>query len=122
MSMKERLIDTVGLGVALWLVGFAASIMLWGTVSPDMIGWVLFVIFLPLMLYVPYRRFRNRKESVGYYFLVSAVWALIAITFDYVFIVKMFSSTSYYKLDVFVYYTITFFAPFLIGTRYGMKS
>jgi hypothetical protein len=122
MLMKANLIDTLGLGIALWLMGFVASIMLWGIVSPDMIGWVLFAIFLPLTLYVPYRRFRKRKESVKYYLFVSATWMLIAIAFDYMFIVRLFSSTNYYKLDVFVYYAATFLAPFLIGVKYGTKS
>ena len=122
MPMKASLIDTLGLGAALWLLGFVTSLILWGSVSPDMLGWILFVIFLPLTLYVSYRRFKCRKESLGYYLLVSATWMLIAITFDYMFIVMMFSSTSYYKLDVFVYYAATFLAPLLIGIKYGMKS
>lgn len=116
---RTKLIDTLGLGFVIWLIGYIASILLWGFVSHDMLGWVLFVIFIPLMLYLPYRRFRNRKETVGYYFLVALAWLLIAVVFDYIFIVKLFDAKDYYKLDIFVYYTVTFLAPFLIGLKYG---
>jgi hypothetical protein len=120
-ATKTKLID-IGLGLLIWLIGYIASIVLWGAVSPDMLGWVLFVVFLPLMIYIPYSRFRNRKETVGYYLLMASVWVLIAVVLDYLFIVQMFNSQSYYKLDVYVYYAITFIAPFLIGTKYGVKS
>jgi len=118
-KMKTKLIDTLGLGFIIWLIGFIASIILWGFISHDILGWVLFIIFMPLMLYMPYWRFRGRRESVVYYLMVGLVWLLIAVIFDYLFIVKLFNSQDYYKLDVFVYYAVTFLAPFLIGLKYG---
>jgi uncharacterized membrane protein SirB2 len=116
---KTRLIDTIGLGFLIWLIGYIASILLWGFVSHDILGWILFVVFTPLMAYLPYRRFRSRNETAGYYFLVALVWLLIAVVFDYLFIVKLFDAKDYYKLDIFVYYTVTFLAPLLIGLKYG---
>jgi hypothetical protein len=79
---KIKLIDSVGLGFSIWLIGFISSIILWGFVPRDILGWVLFIIFIPLMLYVPYKRFRNRGETAGYYFLVALVWLFIAVVFD----------------------------------------
>lgn len=116
---RNKLIDTLGLGFLIWLIGFIASIILWGFISHDILGWVLFVIFIPLMLYMPYRRFKGRKEAAGYYFLVGLVWLIIAVVFDYIFIMKLFNAQDYYKPDVFVYYTVTFLMPFLIGLKYG---
>jgi hypothetical protein len=116
---RAKLIDMLGLGFAIWLIGYVASIILWGFVSHDILGWVLFVVFIPLMVYLPYWRFRNRKETAGYYFMVALVWLLIAVVFDYLFIVKLFNSPDYYKLDVFVYYTVTFLMPLLVGLKYG---
>ncbi len=116
---KTKLIDTLLLGFVIWLIGYIASIILYFFVPKEILGWVLFIIFTPLMLYMPYKRFRNREETAVYYFLVALVWLLIAVVFDYVFIVKLFNSQDYYKLDVFVYYAVTFLAPFLIGLKYG---
>ncbi|MFA5253424.1 MAG: hypothetical protein WC367_01990 [Methanoregula sp.] len=46
---------------------------------------------------------------------VSAfAWTVIAVVFDYLFIVLLFSAT-YYGPDVFVYYAITFLIPVCIG-------
>jgi len=116
---KTKLIDTLGLGFVIWLIGYIASILLWGFISHDILGWVIFVIFIPLMAYMPYRRFRSRKETAGYYLLVALAWLLIALVFDYLFIVKLFDAKDYYKLDIFVYYAVTFLAPLLIGLKYG---
>jgi cation transport ATPase len=118
-ATKTKLIDTLGLGFVIWLVGYAASIILFFFIPKDILGWVLFVIFTPLLLYMPYRRFNKRKERIGHYLLVAAVWTIIAVVFDYLFIVKLFNAQDYYKLDVYVYYTSTFLAPLLIGAKYG---
>jgi hypothetical protein len=116
---RTKLIDTLGLGFVIWLIGYIASIILWPFISHDILGWVLFVIFIPLTVYLPYRRFRKREEAAGYYFLVALVWLLIAVVFDYLFIIKLFNPSGYYKLDVFVYYAVTFLMPLVIGLKYG---
>jgi len=42
-------------------------------------------------------------ESFQYYVLLAVVWTLIAIVFDYLFLVKVFKSADgYYKLDVYL--------------------
>ena len=44
------------------------------------------------------------------------MWTLIAVVFDYVFIVKAFSpADAYYKLDVYVYYGLTCTIPMVVG-------
>jgi len=60
-----------------------------------------------------------------YYCKVGLVWTVIAIVFDFLFIVVLLQAT-YYGVDVFVYYTLTFLIPvgigcFLIGKRGKMK-
>jgi len=43
---------------------------------------------------------------------------LIAVIFDYLFLVKMFKPTDgYYKLDVYLYYILTFLLPLIVGWR-----
>ena len=41
-------------------------------------------------------------------------WVLIAVVFDYLFIVQLFQAT-YYEADVFVYYAMTFLIPVGVG-------
>lgn len=44
------------------------------------------------------------------------VWTVMAVVFDYVFIVRAFNpSDRYYKLDVYVYYVLTFTIPLAVG-------
>lgn len=119
---RTRLIDTLVLGFVIWLIGYVASIILYGFVPHDILGWVLFIVFLPLLLYVPYVRFRERSETSLYYLMVALVWVAVAVVFDYIFIVKLFDSPDYYKPDVLVYYAVTFLAPFLVGLKYGMRG
>ena len=118
---KTKLTDALGLGIGFWLIGYIASIILYFFIPNGILGWVLFVIFTPICLYVSYLRFRKRKEDMQYYLMIAAVWLIIAIIFDYIFIVNAFHTNSYYKLDVLVYYATTFIIPVLIGYKYGRK-
>jgi hypothetical protein len=121
MSNKEKITDTLGLGFLLWLAGYLASIPLYFIAPRDMLGWALFAVFTPVTVYVAYWRFHKRELSMGYYLVVAIAWTLIAISFDYVFIVMLLKAADYYKLDVLVYYAVIFLIPVLIGSRYSKK-
>lgn len=59
-----------------------------------------------------------KATSFKYYALLAIVWILIAIVFDYFFLVKAFKPTDgYYKLDVYLYYALTFVLPMIVGLR-----
>jgi hypothetical protein len=59
---------------------------------------------------------RVRANRLGHYVVLAHVWTLIAVVCDYIFIVKAFSpADGYYKLDVFLYYVLTFTIPLLVG-------
>ncbi|HKW00136.1 MAG TPA: hypothetical protein VJN96_09935 [Vicinamibacterales bacterium] len=46
------------------------------------------------------------------------MWLLIAVAGDYLFIVKAFKPPDgYYKLDVYLYYALTFAIPLFAGWR-----
>lgn len=85
-------------------------------------GWVLFIVFTPVTVLVAYLRFHKRELPLAHYLLVAASWAAIAIVFDYAFIVVMFNSTSYYKLDVFAYYAAAFLIPIGMGVKYAKRG
>ena len=56
-----------------------------------------------------------KAVSFGQYILIALVWTLIAIVCDYFFLVKIFHPEGYYKIDVFLYYILTFMLPLIIG-------
>jgi hypothetical protein len=115
VGLKTNLIDAFGLGIGFWLMGYIAGIILYFIVSADILGWIIFIIFAPITSYLAYLRFRKRSEPIGYYLIIGAIWAFIAIILDYIFIVMAFNSKEYYKLDVFAYYLAMFVIPLLIG-------
>jgi cation transport ATPase len=121
-NLKTKIFDTIGLGIGLWLIGYIASMILFFIIPNNLLGWVLFVIFTPITLYIAYLRFRKRKESMSYYLVIASIWTIIAIILDYIFIVTLFNNPNYYKLDIFVYYITTFIIPLLIGYIFGRKS
>ena len=121
MQLKETLIDTVGLGFGLWLAGFLASLPLFFVLPPGLLGWVLFAVFAPITVFVAYLRFHKRQLSLAHFIGVALAWLAIAIVFDYIFIVVMFKSVDYYKLDVFLYYATTFLIPLAVGLKYAKK-
>jgi hypothetical protein len=118
---KTALVDALLLGSFVWLIGYLAGIVLYFFISPDILGWVLCAIFTPIVILLCYKRFGKREESISYYAFVAAVWLIVALVFDYLFLVKLLNPPVYYKLDVYVYYASTFLIPFLVGVKFGRK-
>lgn len=108
--------DAFGWGFILWLVGYALGMVLFAVVPVYMIGWLITPVGTALTLWVLFRKVRG--DSFKYYFLLAAVWTLIAVVFDYFFLVKAFApADGYYKLDVYLYYALTFVLPLVVGWR-----
>lgn len=115
MFSKEKLVDLFGYGIGFWLLGYIAGIILFMFLPLNLLGWVLIIIFSPIYIYLTLKRFKNRDEEFKYYGLIAIVWTVIAIVFDYLFIVMLFSNPNYYQIDIAVYYLITFIVPLGIG-------
>lgn len=122
MKKRQMLVDSLGLGLALWLAGYLSSLALFFVLPKGLLGWVLFAVFTPVTIYVAYLRFRRRGLSLGYLLFVAATWTAIAVLFDYLFIVQLFKSQDYYAADVFLYYAVTFLIPLAIGLKYRKAS
>lgn len=117
---KQTLKDTLGWGFLLWLIGYALGIMLFAVVPISMIGWIITPIGIIITLWVLFKKIKS--NSLKYYALLAVVWTIIAIVFDYFFLVKMFNpADGYYKLDVYLYYALTFTLPLIVGW-YKTKS
>lgn len=111
---KQLWKDTLGWGVMLWLIGYALGMVLFYIVPTDLIGWVITPIGVLVTVYVLVKKINHRAFSD--FLLIGAGWTLLAITLDYLFIVKMLKpADGYYKADVYLYYILTFFLPLIIG-------
>jgi hypothetical protein len=118
---KNFLKDSLGWGFVLWLIGYVLGIILFSIVPASLIGWVILPIGIILTLWVLLRKVRG--DSFRYYLWLAIVWTLIAVIFDYLFIVKAFNPTDgYYKLDVYLYYALTLVIPLITGWLKNPKS
>ena len=113
--MIQWIKDTAGLGTALWLIGYLASLVLFFTPYAGIMGWILLAVFTPVTIVITWWWFNQRTSlSLQYYAGVGIAWMLIAVVLDYLFIVLLFNAT-YYDPDVFVYYAVTFLIPPGVG-------
>ncbi len=113
--MMQLVKDTAGLGMALWLIGYLASLVLFFSPYAGIMGWILIAVFTPVTIAIVWWWFRKRERiPLPYYAGVGVAWVLIAIVLDYLFIVMLFQE-HYYETDVFVYYTVTFLIPVGVG-------
>jgi hypothetical protein len=107
---KQFYIDALVWGFVLWLIGYLLGMILFFVVPSDMIGWVILPIGIIITLWVLLKKING--DSFNYYLLLAIAWTLIAIVFDYLFIVKALKPVDgYYKLDVYLYYALTFILP-----------
>jgi hypothetical protein len=115
---KKFYIDAFGWGFVLWLIGYLLGMILFFVVPLNMIGWIILPIGIIITLWVLLKKIKG--DSFNYYLHLAIVWTLIAIVFDYLFIVKALNADGYYKLDVYVYYALTFILPLV--AYYQKKS
>ncbi len=102
-----------GWGLLLWLIGYVLGIILFMLVPANLIGWIISPVGVAIVAWVLFKKIHSR--SLPHYLKIALIWTLIAIIFDYLFIVKLFKSTNYYKPDVYFYYLFTFTLPILVG-------
>jgi len=106
--------NAVGWGIGLWFVGYVLGILLFSFVPANAIGWIISPIGVIITLWVLLKRIKN--TNIRYYVWLGIVWVLIAVVFDYFFLVKLFKpADGYYKLDVYLYYIITLALPIVVG-------
>lgn len=110
---KKLLKDGLFWGFILWLIGYFLGIVLFMLVPANLMGWVITPIGIAITLWVLLKKINYKKLKS--YFKLGAIWTAIAILFDYIFIVLLFSSSDYYKLDIYFYYLFTFTLPVLVG-------
>lgn len=100
-------------GVMLWLFGYVLGIIFFAFVPKNLIGFAILPLGVALTLWVLFKKIE--RERFTCYIGVGVFWTIIAVILDYLLIVKLFSSPDYYKLDVYLYYALTFILPILVG-------
>lgn len=114
MTNKNLLKDSLGWGFVLWLIGYGLGMILFSVVPISLIGWIILPIGTTITLWVLFKKIKG--DTFQYYVLLAFVWVIIAIIFDYFFIVKLLKPADfYYKTDVYLYYSLTFLLPLFAG-------
>ena len=117
---KEFYKNALGWGVGLWLIGYILGFVFFAFVPVSLIGWALMPIAIIITLWVLLKRIRS--FSFRHYVGIAVVWTIIAIVFDYLFLVLLLKpADGYYKLDVYIYYALMFLLPLAVGW-YKSKS
>jgi hypothetical protein len=118
---KQFLKDGLGWGFALWLIGYLLGIALFPFVPTSAIGWYIMPIGIAITLWVLVKMIE--AKPLQYYLWLAIVWTIIAIVFDYAFLVTLFKpADGYYKLDVYIYYLFTFTLPLVVGWRKNARN
>ena len=113
MINKQFVKDALGWGFVLWLIGYLLGIVLFFVFPPSLIGWVILPIGVLITCWVLLKQVKS--ENFSHYLTVAVVWTVIAIVLDYLLIVQTLKpADGYYKLDVYLYYTLTFVLPLII--------
>ena len=107
------LTNTILWGLVLWLFGYILGIVFFYIVPKNLIGFAILPFGVALTLWVLIKKIK--REEFGCYFGLGLIWTILAIVLDYVFIVKMLKPVGYYKLDVYIYYALTFLLPLAVG-------
>lgn len=111
---KQFYKDGVGWGFIIWLIGYALGFALFAFVPSSIIGWIIMPAGVAITLWVLFKKVRG--DSFQYYVLLAVVWTIIALVFDYFLLVKALKPVDgYYKLDVYLYYILTFIFPLVVG-------
>ncbi|MFZ1126994.1 hypothetical protein [Methanoregula sp.] len=111
---KQCVIDTLGWGLVLWLIGYVSGILLFFALPVSLIGWAILPVGVIITFWVLFKQIRH--EDFRYYAMLAVAWTAIAVACDYVFIVVALKpADGYYKPDVYLYYVLTVVIPLIAG-------
>ncbi len=111
---KQLIKDALGWGIGLWLIGYVLGFAFFLILPPALLGWVIMPIGAAITFWVLLKKVKS--EDFRYYLILAIFWTVIAVILDYLFIVKALKpADGYYKLDVYLYYALTFIIPLAVG-------
>jgi hypothetical protein len=111
---KRFIIDTVGWGLVLWLIGYVLGFLLFFALPVSLIGWAILPVGVIITVWVLVKKIRC--AYFRYYAMLAVAWTVIAVAGDYVFIIRVLNpADGYYKMDVYLYYALMFAIPLVVG-------
>ena len=106
-------INTIFWGFILWFFGYILGFVFFALVPKEYIGWYIMPFGIIATLWVLFKKIK--REEFMCYFGLGLIWTIMAIALDYVFLVKLLNAVDYYKTDIYIYYTLTFVLPLIVG-------
>jgi hypothetical protein len=113
INKAKIFLNTVFWGFMLWLFGYILGFIFFAFVPKDAIGWYIMPFGVVATLWVLVKKIH--REELMCYFGLGLIWTIMAVVLDYFFIVKLLKAADYYKLDVYIYYLLTFTLPLAVG-------
>jgi hypothetical protein len=113
MGKAKLFLNSILWGFILWLFGYLLGIVFFFFVPKEAIGWLILPFGVIATLWILFKQIK--RELFSDYIVVGVIWAIMAVALDYGLLVRMFDATDYYKLDVYLYYTLTFLLPIIVG-------
>lgn len=111
---KKDIFNFIGWGFTLWFIGYILGFVFFMLLPQQYIGWAITPIGIVITLWVLFKKINTK--TLRYYFMLAVCWTIIVALFDYLFIVQLLKpADGYYKLDVSIYYILTFLLPIIVG-------
>ncbi len=105
-------LNTVFWGFILWLFGYVLGFVFFALVPKEFLGWYIMPLGVAFTLWVLIKKIKREKFMC--YIGLGIIWTIMAVVLDYVFLVKLLKAIDYYKLDVYIYYILTFVLPLIV--------
>ena len=106
-------LNTIFWGFILWLFGYILGVAFFAFLPSELIGWYIMPIALVATIWVLFKKIE--RDSFTCYIGLGVIWMVMAIVLDYFFLVKLFKTVGYYKIDVYIYYFLTLALPITVG-------
>lgn len=124
--MSRKLIDTLVLGIVVWTIGYAMGfyiVTIPGYPEVMLQPSILFGLSAVGILVTggtAYLRFRKRSGLTWQYaLLVGGSWLVVAVVFDFLFIVLLFGAYGHYRPHILLYYLLTLIVPTIVVRALG---
>ena len=97
-------------GLGLWLFGYLLGFAFFPLVPMEHLGWYIMPFGIAATCLVLWKWVKLDSLQNGV--ITGAIWTVIAVVADYFLIVKLLQpADGYYKLDIYLYYALTFLLP-----------
>ena len=111
---KQLVKDALLWGFLLWLFGYILGFIFFAFIPTPLMGWFIMPFGIVVTLFVLWKLVK--VQTFRDFLLMAVIWTLIAIIFDYIFLLQVLHPVDgYYKLDVYIYYFLAFLIPAVYG-------